>query len=211
MQSEAELREDIARVGKSLHERGYTHGSTGNLSVRTRDGLLLTPTGSSLGRLDPARLSKLDESGQCLSGDKPSKEVPLHLAVYQQRPQAQAVVHLHSTYSVALSLLADVNPDDALPPLTPYLVMRVGTVPILPYAMPGTEALAEAVARASAKHHVLVLAHHGSVVAASSLTEACDAAEELEEAAKLYLLLRGERSRLLSPDQCAELRRRYPC
>lgn len=208
--NENRLREDIAELGRSIYERGLTHGSTGNISARCNDGWLLTPTGSSLGRLDPARISKLDWNGTLLSGDPPSKENFLHLAMYRERPQSGAVVHLHATHSVAVSVLADTNPEDALPPLTAYYVMRIGTLPMVSYHAPGDMALAEAVRRLASRHHALLLANHGPVVGGSTLAAAADAIEELEATARLHLLLRGEKTRPLNAAQVADLRRRYP-
>ena len=208
--NENRLREDIAELGRSIYDRGLTHGSTGNISARCEDGWLLTPTGSNLGKLDPARISKLDWNGKLLSGDPPSKENFLHLAMYRERTQNGAVVHLHATHSVAVSVLADTNPDDALPPLTAYYVMRIGTLPMVPYYAPGDMALAEAVRRLASRHHALLLANHGPVVGGSTLAAAADAIEELEATARLHLLLRGEKIRPLDAAQVAELRRRYP-
>ena len=208
--NENRLREDIAELGRSIYERGLTHGSTGNISARCEDGWLLTPTGSSLGRLDPARISKLDWNGTLLSGDPPSKENFLHLAMYRERPQNGAVVHLHATHSVAVSVLADTNPEDALPPLTAYYVMRIGTLPMVPYHAPGDMALAEAVRRLASRHHALLLANHGPVVGGSTLAAAADAIEELEATARLYLLVRGEKTRHLDATQVAHLRSRHP-
>jgi 3-dehydro-4-phosphotetronate decarboxylase len=207
---ETDLREAIVALGRSIFDRGLTHGSTGNISARCDDGWLLTPTGSSLGKLDPARLSKLDWNGKVLAGDPPSKENFLHLAMYQERAKNQAVVHLHSTHSVAVSVLDDVNPDDVLPPITGYYVMRIGTLPLVPYFAPGDLALADAVRGFAGKHHALLLANHGPVVGGSSLSAAADAVEELEETARLFLLLHGRRIRTLSATQVAEIRQRYP-
>lgn len=208
--NENRLREDIAELGRSIYDRGLTHGSTGNISARCEDGWLLTPTGSNLGKLDPARISKLDWNGKLLSGDPPSKENFLHLAMYRERPQNGAVVHLHATHSVAVSVLADTNPDDALPPLTAYYVMRIGTLPMVPYYAPGDMALAEAVRRLASRHHALLLANHGPVVGGSTLAAAADAIEELEATARLHLLLRGEKIRPLDAAQVADLKNRYP-
>ena len=207
---EARLREEICEVGRSLFQRGLTHGSTGNISARCADGWLLTPTGSSLGGLDPGRLSKLDWSGKLLSGDAPSKESFLHLAMYQERERNGAVVHLHATHSVAVSVLEELDPDDLLPPLTAYYVMRIGTLPLVPYYAPGDLALAEAVRGYARRHHALLLANHGPVVGGTSLAAAADAVEELEATAKLYLLLQGRRVRPLTPEQVADIKRRYP-
>ncbi len=208
--SESKLREDICRLGTSIYERGLTHGSTGNISQKLDDGWLLTPTGSNLGRLDPARLSKLDWKGNLVSGDAPSKEAFLHLAMYEEREKNAAVVHLHSTHSVAVSVLEDVNPLEVLPPLTAYFVMRIGSLPLVPYFAPGDIALAQAVRGFAGKHHAVLLANHGPVVAGSSLSAAADAVEELEATAKLYLLLRHEKVRCLTPAQVADLRRKHP-
>jgi len=207
---EVRLREEICELGRSIFQRGLTHGSTGNISARCADGWLLTPTGSSLGRLDPGRLSKLDWSGKLLSGDAPSKESFLHLAMYQERERNGAVVHLHATHSVAVSVLEDLDPDDLLPPLTAYYVMRIGTLPLVPYYAPGDLALAEAVRGYARRHHALLLANHGPVVGGSSLAAAADAVEELEATAKLYLLLQGRPVRRLTPEQVADIKRRYP-
>jgi 3-dehydro-4-phosphotetronate decarboxylase len=207
---ESALREQICELGRSIFERGLTHGSTGNISARCADGWLLTPTGSNLGRLDPARLSKLDWSGKLISGDAPSKESFLHLAMYQERDRNQAVIHLHGTHSVAVSVLEGLDPDDLLPPLTAYYVMRIGTLPLVPYYAPGDLALAEAVRRYAGRHHALLLANHGPVVAGTSLAASADAIEELEATAKLFLLLQGQRIRPLTPAQAADIKRRYP-
>lgn len=198
------VRDQIVELGASLFARRLTFGRTGNLSVRVGEQILLTPTGASLGALDA--LAVIDTSGRHLDGPKPSKEAFLHAAVYRARPDAGAVVHLHSTYSVAVSCLADVDPADALPPLTAYYVMRVGRLPLLPYHAPGDpslEPLAEATAR---DHHAFLLANHGPVVAGAVLAAAADAVEELEETARLHLLLHGRRTRPLTPEQAAGLR-----
>ena len=208
--SDSALREDICRLGRSIFDRGLTHGSTGNVSARVADGWLLTPTGSNLGRLDPAALSRLDWNGKHLEGDAPSKESFLHLAMYQERPKNSAVVHLHSTHSVAVSVLEEVDPADVLPPLTAYYVMRIGSLPLVPYYAPGDMALAQAVRGFAGRHHAVLLANHGPVVAGSTLAAAADAVEELEATAKLFLMLRGEKVRLLTPEQVAELRAKFP-
>ena len=206
----AGAREALCALGRSLYDRGLTHGSTGNLSVRSGDRFLLTPTGSSLGSLDPARLAVVDASGRHVDGDAPTKEALLHLAMYRQRPADGAVVHLHSLHSVAVSVLADVDPADVLPPLTAYYAMRDGTLPLLPYFAPGDAALADAVGVAATRHHAVLLANHGPVVSGRTLAAAADAIEELEATARLWLLLRGERVRALTADQVADLARRYP-
>ena len=208
--SENKLREQICELGRSIFERGLTHGSTGNISARCDEGWLLTPTGSNLGRLDPARLSKLDWQGKLISGEQPSKENFLHLAMYQERSRNQAVVHLHATHSVAVSVLEEIDPADVLPPLTAYYVMRIGSLPLVPYFAPGDMQLAQAVRGLAGRHHALLLANHGPVVAGTSLAAAADAVEELEATARLYLLLQGRRARTLTPEQVADIRRRYP-
>jgi len=208
--SDARDREALCALGRSLYERGLTHGSTGNLSVRTADGFLMTPTGCSLGALDPARLSALDGAGAHVAGDPPTKEALLHLAMYRERPRDAAVVHLHSTHSVAVSLLADVDPEDVLPPLTAYYAMRVGKLPMLPYFPPGDAGLAAAVGSVAARHHAVLLANHGPVVAGATLAAAADIVEELEATAKLWLMLRHERLRPLTAEQVADLARRFP-
>lgn len=207
--NEAALRERICAIAKSLYDRGLTHGSTGNVSARCGDGWLMTPTGSNLGALDPARLSKLDAAGKHVDGDAPTKEIFLHLAMYRERRSSGAVIHLHATHSVAVSLLADIDRDDVLPPMTAYYVMRIGTLPLVPYFPPGDVQLAEAVGALASRHHALLLANHGPVVAGSDLAAATDAVEELEATAKLYLLLQGRRIRTLTPEQCAQLRQRF--
>lgn len=206
---EHQLRDEICELGKSIFERGLTHGSTGNISVRCPDGWLLTPTGSNLGKLDPAQLSKLDWNGKLMSGNQPSKEAFLHLAMYQERANNGAVVHLHATHSVAISVLEDLDPEDLLPPLTAYYVMRIGRLPLVPYYAPGDMQLADAVRGYAGRHHAMLLANHGPVVGGSSLAAAADAIEELEATAKLYLLLRGERVRALTDAQVADIRQRF--
>lgn len=209
LSEETRLRDEIARVGASIFERGLTFGSTGNISARLSNGeLLMTPTNASLGDLDPARLSRFSAEGVQLDGDKPTKEAFLHRCMYCERPGAGAVVHLHSTYAVAVSILADIDPADVLPPLTAYYIMRVGTLPLIPYYPPGDESLALAVAEKAKAHSAVLLANHGPVVAGATLREAQYATEELEETAKLHLLLGGRNTRPLTSEQVAALRRR---
>lgn len=204
--SESALREAICRFGRSLFERGLTPGASGNISVRLEDGgWLCTPTDASLGFLDPARIARLDRNRTLLSGDKPTKEIPLHDALYDTRPDAGAVVHLHSTHAVALSTLPDLDPAEALPPITPYAVMRVGKLALIPYHMPGDPAVATAIRGLAGRHSAVLLANHGPVVAAKKLDAAVFAIEELEETAKLVLLLRNLNPRMLTPDQVAAL------
>jgi 3-dehydro-4-phosphotetronate decarboxylase len=207
---EARLRESIVATGASLFNRGLTHGSTGNISVALADGgWLMTPTGSSLGTLDPARLSKLDPTGRLIDGEKPTKEAFLHTTMYGARPGSGAVVHLHSTHSVAVSCIDGIDHANCLPPITAYYAMRIGRLPLVQYYPPGDEALAEAVGALAGDHHAVLLANHGPVVAGTTLSAAQDAIEELEETAKLFLLLRGERVRSLTPEQVTEIERRF--
>ena len=208
--NESQARELIAVIGRSMFERRLTFGSSGNISMRIDDGWLMTPTGSSLGRLDPARLSKLDDQGKLIGGDDPTKESFLHLAMYRERATAGAVVHLHATHSVAVSCLDGIDHEDVLPPITAYYVMRVGKLPLIPYYAPGDKALGDAVGRLAAQHTAVLLANHGPVVAGTSLTAAVDAMEELEETARLYLLLHGRPTRYLNPEQIDDLKRRFP-
>ncbi|MGY6409829.1 MAG: 3-oxo-tetronate 4-phosphate decarboxylase [Alkalilacustris sp.] len=208
--SDARLREDLCFWARSLFDRGLTGGGSGNLSVRTPEGgMLLTPTGASFGRLDPARLSLLDAQGRHVSGDAPTKEMPLHAAFFETRAGTGAVVHLHSTHATALSMLPDIDPEDAVPPLTPYLIMRVGRVALLPFFVPGDPAMADAVRALGGSRAAVLLAHHGPVVAARNLEAAVFAMEELEETARLALLLRGTGARPLTPDQIAQVTARY--
>ena len=208
--TEDQARERIVENGRSLYERGFGVGSSGNLSVRLGDHFLMTPTGSCLGRLDPEKLSLLDADGVSIAGDPPTKEAFLHLVMYGKRPADQAIVHLHSTYSVAVSCLADVNQDDALPPLTAYYVMRVGQLPLVPYYPPGDKTLADAVAKLADKRHSILLANHGPIVAGADLDRATWTIEELEETAKLHLLLCGHSTCPLTETQVADLRERFP-
>jgi 3-dehydro-4-phosphotetronate decarboxylase len=208
--TETRLREEICWFGKSLYDRGLTPGSSGNISARVDDGWLMTPTNACLGRLDPATLSKVDAKGNSISGDKPTKESFLHLSMYAERPSAGAIVHLHSTHSVAVSVLADTDPENPIPPITAYYVMKIGKLVLLPYYAPGDMTLTNAVREVAGRHHAVLLANHGPVVAGKDLPTAVYATEELEETAKLYLMLRGERLRLLTPDQVAELHLKYP-
>ncbi|QXM23980.1 aldolase [Elioraea tepida] len=203
---EAAAREEIVALAASLFARGFSVGSAGNISVRLADGYLITPTNSCLGRLDPERLSKLDADFVPVGGDRPSKEVFMHRAFYRARADAGAVVHLHSTWATAVSCLADVDPANPIPPLTPYFVMRIGrTMPLVPYFRPGDPAMEPAIAQAAQTARAVLLANHGPVVSGATLKDAVYAAEELEEAAKLFLLLPRERARLLTAQQVDDL------
>mgnify|MGYP000202620598 FL=1 len=209
MSAESALREQICLLGKSLFDRGLTMGSSGNISVRLDTGWLMTPTNACLGRLDPARLTRLDAAGRHIDGDAPTKEQFLHTAMYEERPQSGAIVHLHSTHSVAVSCLPDVDPDNCIPPLTAYYVMRVGKLPLVPYHMPGDPAVGDAVRGLAGRHSAVLLANHGPIVAGKTLEAAVYATEELEETARLHLLLHGHNPRTLTPEQIAELEARW--
>lgn len=211
MAQEAELRQKIVRVGALLYTRQLAHGSAGNLSVRLDDGsILVTPTNSCLGLLDPEQISKVSPDGALLAGDPPSKEAFFHLAVYEQRPGAGAIVHLHSTYSTALSCLCHASADDVLPPLTAYQVMRVGALPLIRYFRPGDRALAAEVGVVSRRHRAMLLANHGPIVSASTLEEAVYAYEELEETAKLFFLIGDRKTSPLTAQAVAELNKAFP-
>ena len=205
--NEHRLREEIVTFGRSLFARGLSAGSSGNISARLDDGWLLTPTNACLGTLDPARLSRLDDSGRLLSGDPPSKEAFLHRAMYEERAGARAIVHLHATHSAAVSCMHGLDHDDCLPPLTAYFVMKIGRLPLVPYYRPGDPALADAIRGRARRHCAVLLANHGPVVSGTSLEAAVYATEELEETAKLFLLLRNTPVRALDAAQIDELRR----
>ena len=206
MTDEARLREQMCALAKSLFDRGLTHGSTGNISARTPDGgLLVSPTGSSFGRLDPSRLSRFDAEGRHIGGDRPTKEMPLHSAFYDTRRQTGAVVHLHSCHAVALSTMPEVDEDNFLPPLSPYSVMQVGRVKLLPFFLPGDPAMGAAVRGLAGKRSAVMLANHGPVVAGKDVEAACNAIEELEATARLAMLTRGLGPRLLSQVQIRDL------
>lgn len=206
--TEADLRRQMSELCRSLFDRGYSVGTAGNVSARLPDGsLLMTPTNSTLGAIDPERIAKLDADGRHVSGDRPTKEVFLHQAFYETRPQAGAVVHLHSTYATALSCLEDTDPEDCIPPITPYVVMRVGTVRMVPYVRPGDPAAGDLIRGLGGQCAAVLLANHGPVVSGRDLFGAVCAAEELEETAKLLVALQGRRTRLLAPEAIAELRR----
>jgi ribulose-5-phosphate 4-epimerase/fuculose-1-phosphate aldolase len=207
--NERDLRERIGDWGRSLFQRNFTVGSSGNISVRCADGFLVTPTNSCLGMLDPAKLSLLDAEWRSVSGNQPTKELPLHRAVYEGRPQTQAVVHLHSTFATALSCLADTDPEDAIPPITPYTVMRLGKVPVLPYTTPGSADVAPLVRARAPNHAAFLLANHGPVVAGLSLDSAVYMAEELEESAKLVVLTLGRKLRHLDAGEIAALNAKF--
>jgi ribulose-5-phosphate 4-epimerase/fuculose-1-phosphate aldolase len=199
-------REKIALLSRSLYERGLTAGSSGNISVRLADGWLLTPTNACLGSLDPAKIAKLDWQGRSLAGDPPSKEAFLHRAMFAQRAQAGAIVHLHSTHSAAVSCMHGLDADNCIPPLTPYFVMKIGRLPLVPYHRPGDPALGEVIAALAGKHSAVLLSNHGPVVSGANLEAAIYATEELEETAKLFLLLRNTPVNCLGATQIEELK-----
>ncbi len=210
MSAETRLREEFCTLAASLFARGLTHGATGNISARTEDGgLLVSPTGSSFGRLDPARLSRFDAEGRLTGGDPPTKEMPLHRAFYDSRSSTGAVVHLHATHSVALSMLPGIDPDNVLPPLTPYAIMRLGKVALLPVFLPGDPAMGAAVRGLAGRRSAVLLANHGPVVAGADAEAAVNAIEELEATARLALLTRGLGPRLLDADQIAAVVARF--
>lgn len=210
MSEETRLREEICLLAKSMFDRGLTCGSSGNISARLSDGsILVTPTGQAMGFLDPARISLLDPSFCLISGDPPTKETPLHSAFYDTRSGTGAVVHLHSSHAVALSMLPDIDPDNVLPPLTPYAIMRLGKVKLLPVFLPGDPAMGDAVRGLAGKRSAVLLANHGPVVAGRDIWAAVFAMEELEEAAKLALLTRSCHPGMLSEHQIADVVRRF--
>jgi ribulose-5-phosphate 4-epimerase/fuculose-1-phosphate aldolase len=210
MTENAKAREDITRFAKSIFDRGLTCGSSGNISQRLSDGtILVTPTGSSMGFLDPAQISHLSADGQHLAGEAPTKEVALHTAFYDTRTETGAVVHLHPTHSVALSMLPDIDPENVLPPLTPYTIMRLGKVKLLPFFLPGDPGMGEAVRGLAGKRSAVLLANHGPVVAGKTLDAAVYAMEELEENAKLAILTRSLDVIGMSDAQVAQVVRQF--
>ena len=206
MSEEARLREQVCTLARSLFERGLTHGSTGNISARTSDGgLLVSPTGTSFGRLDPGRLSRFDAQGRHIGGDAPTKEMPLHSAFYDSRASTGAVVHLHSCHAVAWSMVTDPDEDNFLPPLTPYAIMQLGRVKLLPFFRPGDPAMGEAVRGLAGKRTAVMLANHGPVVAGKDVEAACNAIEELEATARLAMLTCGCRPRQLKAEEILDV------
>ncbi len=203
------LRQQMSELCASLFARGFSVGTAGNVSARLHDGILMTPTNSTLGDIDPERIAKIDLDGNHVSGDKPTKEVFLHQAFYETRPEAGAVVHLHSTWATALSCLEDTYPNDCIPPLTPYVVMRVGTVKLVPYVKPGDPKSGDLIRDLDGKYSAVLLANHGPVVSGEDLFSTISAAEELEETAKLLLALRGMPTRMLDTEQVAELKETF--
>lgn len=202
-----ELLEQLCEVGASFYARGYAFGSTGNLSVRLDDRVWITPTGQSLKALRPTQLACIDLAGNSFDQNRPSKEWPFHAAIYRQRPTARAVVHLHAGAATALACLADLNEAEPLPPITPYYLMRVAPLGVLPYFRPGSSELADAVEQLAARHHCLLMRNHGIIAAGASLSEAVDCAEELEATARLFFTLHNHAARRLSPDEMDEINR----
>jgi len=199
-------REKLCAVADSLYRRGYAHGSTGNLSLRLGERVWITPTGKSLRRLLPDELAEVDLQGMNQNENRPSKELPFHLGIYKQRPDAQAIVHLHSVHAVALSCLESLNAAEPLPPLTPYYFMRVAPLAVIPYFRPGSPQLSVEVEAAATLHNSMLLRNHGLITIGSTVDEAVDRAEELEQTARLYFMLRNEQVRYLTTEQVAELK-----
>lgn len=210
MSFDAAARAQMVALGAALYDRGLTPGRTGNLSVRTGDDILITPTNTCLGRLDPQRLAVVSIDAEHRAGDPPSKELVLHQELYRSHPSCTAVAHLHSTYAVAVSCLPGRHSDDALPPITPYFVMRVGRLPLVDYAPPGSAELQHHVSRASRQSRSMLLRNHGSLAAAATLEAAVDAVEEIEQTARLHLILEGCSPVYLEEQAVAELHRRFP-
>ncbi len=206
LSEETRERDKIARLSRSLYERGLTAGSSGNISVRLSDGWLLTPTNSCLVELDPARISRLDWDGNLLAGDPPSKEAFLHRSMYDVRPKAGAIVHLHSTHSAAVSCMCGLDPNNCIPPLTPYFIMKIGRLPLVPYFRPGDKALGEVIRGLADTHSAVLLSNHGPVVSGPDLEGAIYASEELEETAKIFLLLQNAKANCLNAEQIEELK-----
>lgn len=200
--------EQLCEMARSFFARGLAFGSTGNLSIRQGERVWITPTGVSFRALQPDQLAEITLDGQVAGANRPSKEYPFHLGCYRAAGErARAIVHLHSTYSVALSCLEWIDPDEPMPVITPYYLMRVAPLGVVPYFRPGSAELGAAVESAAASHNVLLLRNHGLIALGRTLEEAGDRAEELEETAKLHFLLRGEKTRRLTGEERAEIHR----
>ncbi len=208
--SETQQRREMVELGRILDRQGLCPGTSGNISVRLPDGLLMSPTNSRLGGLEAEQISRLDAEGRYVAGDRPSKEVVVHQALYDARPLVAAVVHLHAPWSTAVSCLEGLDPANVIPPLTPYYVMRIGRLPLVPYCRPGDQALAAAVGQAARASHALLLAQHGLIVGGRNLADAVANAEELEATARLFLLLQDRPCRVLAADRITELERSFP-
>jgi 3-dehydro-4-phosphotetronate decarboxylase len=211
--TESALREEICRVGRSLFERGLVHATAGNISARLDDGFLITPTDACLGFLDPARLARLGVDGVQTGGDRASKTLALHRRIYDAAPDARCVIHSHSTHLVALSLQGVWSDDDIVPPITPYFVMKVGHVPLIPYHRPGDPAAAELVAERISRFasqgtpiRAVMLDRLGANVWHDSPAAAMAVLEELEETARLWLMC-SPRPAPLPEEQIDDLRR----
>jgi len=205
----ADALEQLCATGDELSARGDAFGGTGNLSVRAGGRVWITPTGTPIKGLTPDRLACVELDGTVHGAVRPSKEYPFHLAAYRARPDAGALVHLHAPYSVAVSCLASLDPAEPLPPITPYYVMRVAPLGVVPYFRPGSEGLATAVGEAAHDHDCLLLRNHGSICLGATMGEAAERAIELEETARLYFVLRGGDVRRLTNDEVDELRRAF--
>lgn len=209
MSTKEELIAQFIAAGKTLYERGYASGAAGNMSQLLPDGTVVaTPTGSCLGLLNPEELSIVDMEGNLISGLKATKEVKFHLAIYKNNPEIKSVVHLHSCYCTAYACLKDLNPQSAIQPITPYVVMRMGEVPLIPYYKPGSIHLAEDIAKVAPGHKAFLMANHGMITCGKNMTEAVNNAEELEAACQTFFLLQAcpERIRYLSDEEIAQLR-----
>jgi len=209
--NESKLREQICIFASSIYNRGLTHGSTGNISVRLNsDDILVTPTGSSFGRLDPNQIVKVTKDGEFIGSSSPTKELPLHQAFYETRGmKSGAVVHLHSTHSVALSMLPGINEDNVLPSYTPYSIMLLGKVKLLPFFVPGDPAMGDAIKGLAGKRSAVLLANHGPVVSSKDLESSVNAIEELEATAKLALILKGADAKALDEIQINSVVNRF--
>ena len=209
--NESKLREQICVFASSMYNRGLTHGSTGNISVRLNsDDILVTPTGSSFGRLDPNQIVKVTKDGEFIGSSSPTKELPLHQAFYETRGmKSGAVVHLHSTHSVALSMLPGINEDNVLPSYTPYSIMLLGKVKLLPFFVPGDPAMGDAIKGLAGKRSAVLLANHGPVVSSKDLESSVNAIEELEATAKLALILKGADAKALDEIQINSVVNRF--
>ncbi|NKL39248.1 aldolase [Rhizobium leguminosarum bv. viciae] len=211
METETELRKKIVHFGALLYQRHLAHGSAGNLSARLEDGnFLVTPTNSSLGALTSDQISKVSADGKHMGGLPPSKEAFFHLAVYEERATAGAIVHLHSSYAAAVSCLCHDDPSDVFPPLTAYQVMRLGKVPLLRYFRPGDRALADEVRATAREHKAMLLANHGPIVSARTIEEAVYAYEEFEETAKISIMLNGRPISRLTANAISDIEKAFP-
>ncbi|RBW41536.1 aldolase [Psychromonas sp. B3M02] len=207
--NEAQLRQQMVDLARSMFERGYATGGAGNLSVKLPNGqFLATPTGSSFGRLVADELSVVDNTGAHISGKRPSKEVAFHLAIYEKDPECNAIVHLHSTYLTALSCLEDLDYSNAIKAFTPYYVMRIGELPVIPYYRPGAPEIAQELSKLAGKYRAFLLANHGPIITGTDFLDAVDNAEELEETAKLALLLADKPTRYLTDVEVEDLKER---